>query len=191
MGLETYSGILLENLLTLQQLTSALTLLYPSHNMSSPQKRKAEEPSPATEYNWRQPREYDQTATKAIKEVNGVDQEIPEIKCVGDSDGTSLTTEVAGCAPGKYNQVVKVFSELIAMYMPSSGGEFPQPRKISVKMNGDEGRQAAMQLKERLASAISSADNLSHFVTPIERKVLKKMSPEERKAWVVTKINER
>ena len=191
LGLETYSGILLENLLTLQQLTSALTLLYPSHNMSSPQKRKAEEPSPAAEYNWQEWREYDKTAKDAVKDFHGVEPEIPEIKCVGDSDGTSLTTEVSGCAPGKYNQTVKVFCDNVAMYMPSSGGEFPQPKKISVKMNGEEGARAASQLKERLATAIASAENLSHFVTPIERKMLKKMSHEERKAWVVTKINER
>lgn len=180
---------MLTNLATLAQLKTALTTLYPSHSMSSPSKRKAESQDPALEYDWKEWRDYDKTAQEAVKDFHGVPSEVPEIKCTGDTEGKSMTVEVSGCAPGRYNQEITVFCTNCAVYMPSSGGDFPNPKKIQVKLNGEEGKKAAAEIKERLASAIATAENLQHFVSKGERSALKKSSPEERRQWVINKIN--
>lgn len=199
MGLESYSEISLTNLVTLPQLTSALTLLYPSHKMSSPQKAadspskrpredETEEDGPVYDpFVWR---EYDETATQAVKSVHGVPDDIPKITCEGDSDGTTLAMTVEGCPPGKYNQSIRIWDDRFTTYVPSTDGKFANHDKIASKGTGDSGRAMAAQLKIKLAEAIASAPNFQRFVAKAERAALKNMSAEERVQWVVGKIDE-
>lgn len=196
LSLESYSGILLTSIVTLPQLTSALATLYPSHKMSSPTKdqsagakRKAEEDQEPV-YNAFEWREYNTEAKEAVKQFHGVDASVPKITCEGDSDGTTLSMMVEGCPPGKYNQVIKGFCDNVTVYMPSTGGPFPNTDKLSLKATGEEGRATAAQLKQRIAEAIASATNLQHFVAKAERAQMKKMSPAERVKWVLQKIDD-
>jgi hypothetical protein len=77
-----------------------------------------------------------------------------------------------------------------SVFMPNTGGTFSVTDKLAFKLTGDHAVEMAGKLKAEIAKGLASATNLPQFVAKVEKAQLKKMSTEERIAWVVTKINE-